>query len=362
MAVTTLDTDLRVQKWLRSYFAEYVRTSGFLPYMGRGSNSVIQTKYELTSGGKSINIPLVTRLKAAGVTGINPLEGNEEALGNFNQKIDIDFLRNAVRITVPDQHYSEIDLMQAARDMLVTWAADKLRSDVITALGSIDGVAYAAASASQRNTWSTNNSDRVLYGNAVGNFTAAGANTHALRLANIAAGQTLTAGVVSLLKRIAKTADARIRPMRANDKSGREYFVLFTGSMAFRDLKNDTTMVAANREARPRDVDSNPIFQDGDLIYDGVIIREIPEIADIGTVGASSARVAPIYLCGAQAIGVAWGKEPSRITDEFDYGHQKGVGTVEARGIQKMRFGTGAGGALKDHGMVTGFIAAAGDA
>jgi hypothetical protein len=167
---------------------------------------------------------------------------------------------------------------------------------------------------------------------------------------------------VSLLKRIAKTADARIRPMRVNDNSGREYFVLFTGSMAFRDLKNDATMTQANREARPRDVESNPIFQDGDLIYDGVIVREIPEIADLGTVGASSARVAPVYLCGAQAIGVAWGKEPSRITDDFDYGHQKGVGTVEARGVQKMRFGTGAAGALKDHGMVTGFVAAAGDA
>jgi hypothetical protein len=362
MAVTTLATELQVQKWLKSYFAEYVRTSGFLPYMGRGSNSVIQTRYELTSGGKSVNIPLVTRLKGAAVTGIAALEGSEEALGNFNQRIDIDFLRKAVRITVPDEHYSEISLMDAARDMLTTWASDTLRADIITALGSIDGLAYGAASAAQRNTWSTNNVDRVLYGNAKGNFTLAGANTHALRLANIAAGQTLTAGVVSLMKRIAKTADPFIRPMRTNDGSGREYFVMFAGSFAFRDLKNDSTMSTANREARPRDVESNPIFQDGDLIYDGVIIREIPEIPAIGTVGASSARVEPIYLCGAQAIGLAWGQEPRRVTDEFDYGHQKGIGTVEARGIQKMRFGTGALGALKDHGMVTGYIAAAGDA
>ena len=358
MAVTQLATDLQVQKWLKSYFAEYVRTSGFLPYMGRGSNSVIQTKYELTSGGKSINIPLVTRLKAAGVTGINPLEGNEEALGNFNQNIAIDFLRNAVRITVPDEHYSEISLMQAARDMLTTWAADNLRKDVITAFGSINGVPYADATAAQRNTWTAANVDRVLFGNARANFNA----THATALGNVAAAQTLTAGVVSLMKRIAKTADPHIRPMRVNDSSGREYFVMFAGSFAFRDLKNDAVMVASNREARPRDVERNPIFQDGDLIYDGVIIREIPEIPDLGTVGNASARVAPVYLCGAQAIGVAWGQEPKRITDDFDYGHQKGVGTVEARGIEKMRFPTGAAGALIDHGMVTGYVAAAADA
>ena len=121
-------------------------------------------------------------------------------------------------------------------------------------------------------------------------------------------------------------------------------------------------MVASNREARPRDVERNPIFQDGDLIYDGVIIREIPEIPATGTVGAESARVEPVYLCGAQALGVAWGQEPKRITDDFDYGHQKGVGTVEARGIEKMRFPTGGSSALVDHGMVTGYVAAAADA
>jgi hypothetical protein len=359
MAVTQLATDLQVQKWLRTYFKEYVRTSGLVPYMGKGTNAVIQVKHELTSGGKSVNIPLVTRLKAAGVTGVAPLEGNEEALGNFNQRIDIDFLRNAVRITVPDEHYSEISLMEAARDMLTVWAADRLRADLIVAMGSIDGLPYADASAAQRNAWGQNNQDRVLFGNARGNFN----NTHATALTNIAAGQRLSAAVVSLMKRIAKTADPFIRPMRVNDNMGREYFVMFAGSFAFRDLKNDAVMQQANREARPRDVDANPIFQDGDLIYDGVIIREIPEIQTLGNVGAGgTVRVEPVYLCGAQALGVAWGQEPRRVTDEFDYGHQKGVGTVEARGIQKMRFATGAAGVSKDHGMVTGYVAAPVDA
>lgn len=358
MADTSLATGLQVQKWLRTYFAEYVRTSGFRPYMGKGTNSIIQVKHELTSGGKSINIPLITRLKAAGVTGVSALEGNEEALGNFNQKIDIDFLRNAVRINVPDQHYSEIDLLQAARDMLTTWAADKLRTDVITALGSIDGTAFGSANATARNAWTANNEDRVLFGDAIGNFNA----THATALNAIAVGDTLSAGIVSLMKRIAKKADPHIRPMRINDTTGREFFVMFAGSLAFRDLKEDTTIAEANREARPRDVDSNPIFQDGDLIYDGVIIREIPEIAGFDNTAGSPVRVEPVYLCGAQAIGLAWGQEPKSIKENFDYDMQMGIGTMEARGLEKMRFPTGAASVLKDHGMVTGYVAAAGDA
>lgn len=358
MADTALATSLQVQKWLRTYFAEYVRTSGFKPYMGKGTNSIIQVKHELTSGGKSINIPLITRLKAAGVVGTAALEGNEEALGNFNQNIAIDFLRNAVRINVPDQHYSEFDLLQAGRDMLTVWAADKLRTDIITAMGSIDGIAYGTASAAQKNTWTANNVDRVLFGNSISNYSA----THATALLNVPAAETLSAAVVSLMKRIAKTADPHIRPMRVNDAQGREFFVMFAGSLAFRDLKEDPVMVQANREARPRDVDSNPIFQDGDLIYDGVIIREIPEIASLGAVGTAGATVSPVYLCGAQAVGLAWGQEPRSIKENFDYDMQMGIGTMEARGLQKMRFANGAGGVLKDHGMVTGFVAAAADA
>lgn len=66
MAVTVENAALRTQKWLANYFAEYVRMSGFLPFMGTGTSSVIQVKRELTEGGKSINIPLITRLTGSG--------------------------------------------------------------------------------------------------------------------------------------------------------------------------------------------------------------------------------------------------------------------------------------------------------
>jgi len=358
MATTVLEPDLQVQKWLDTYLKEYVRESGLQPYMGSGSGAVIQVKVDLTSGGKFLNIPLITRLKGAGITGQQTLEGTEEELGNFNQRIEIDEVAKAVRIRVADEHYSEIGLLQAARDQLTVWARDRLRTDLLTAMGSINGVPYTSATVAQRNAWNAANVDRVLYGNARANFNA----THATALGNVTAAMTLSAGVVSLLKRIAKNADPHIRPMRVNAGQGREYFVLFAGSFAFRDLKNDSTISAANRDARPRDVEKNPIFQDGDLIYDGVIIREIPEIADLGTVGSGSARVAPVYLCGAQAVGLAWGQKPKPVRDSFDYGRVQGVGTLEMRGIEKMRFPTGAAGVSIDHGMVTAFVAAAADA
>lgn len=361
MAPTVENANLRVQKWLSRYFAEYVRTSGFLPYMGTGTSSVIQVKRELTSGGKSVNIPLITRLKGSGVSGTSALINNEEALGNYNQKIDVDYIRHGVMIQDPSQRYTEIDLLQAARDMLTTWSADKLRTDIITALGSIDGVAFGSASAGQRNTWLTNNADRVLFGRSKANLAA---GNHVNSLNAILVAQTMNAATVSLAKRIAKTADPFIRPIKVDNGMGREYFVMFVGSLTMRDLKNDNAMAQANREIRPREVESNPIFQDGDLIYDGVIIREIPEIAGFNnTAGAPGpVRVEPYYLCGAQALGLAWGQEPTAIRDETDYGFNKHIGTQEVRGLEKMRFETKSGPVFCDHGVMTGFIAAPGDA
>ncbi len=363
MTITTVASASVVQKWDSNFFLEYVRDSGFKPYMGRGSNSVIGVKYELASGGKTINMPLVTRLTGAGVTGNNTLEGAEEALGNYNHSISIDWLRNAVRLTKDQEHYTEMDLRAAARDVLQNWAMDKLRSSIIAALQSIwasgAAVAYGSATAAQRDAWVDRNVDRVMFGRTNSNLSTsapAGGATydHSASLANIATDETLNASLVMALKRKAKNADPYIRPMRV--AGGREYFVLFVNSLAMRDLKADSTMATANREARERGVDSNPIFQDGDLIYDGVIIHEIPEIPDLTGVGGSTGDVSPVFLCGAQALGVAWGQEPRSTTDTFDYGFARGVGIEEARGVSKLVYND------TDHGMVTGFVATPADA
>jgi len=353
MADTTLATASQVQKWDANYFAEYVRNSGFKPYMSKGSSSVICAKYQLTDVGKTINIPMIGRLSGAGVTGSTALEGAEEALNNYNHAISINWTRNGVLITKDQQHYTEMSLRAAGKERLTVWAMENLRNKIITALGSINGVAYGSASAGQRNAWLVSNADRVLFGDAIGN---GGYTVHATDLLTVTTGMTLGAAEVSLMKRIAKNADPHIRPMKVMDGTGREYFVLFTDSRCFRDLKGDSVMQTANREARPRDVASNPIFQDGDLIYDGVIIREIPEIASLGTVGGTSAAVSPVYMCGAQAVGVAWGQEPKSTTDTRDYGFRRGVGVEFADGVEKLIFNAA------QHGVVTGYFGAAADA
>jgi N4-gp56 family major capsid protein len=369
MAEVQLAAASEKQKWLRNYFQEYVRDSGFKPYMGRSPTSIINLKYELQEeNGKTINIPLITRLKNAGVTGAGVLQGNEEQLGNFNCPVAIDWRRNAVKVPKSTSYKTDIDLWGAGKDMLRVWEAEKLRDDITHAMLSVElGVNYVVSGATAKNTWNTNNGDRILFGNARSNRVAG--NQASSLAACDTTNDKLTTATAELAKRMAKNADPHIRPFRIGD--GREFYVMFTGSRAFRDLKLDTSMINANRDARAREgkgMDDNPLFQDGDLLKDGIIYREVPEIDDIASasgldgVGAAAADVRPCFLCGAQALAIAWGQEPTFRTDlKDDYEFRPGVALEELLGVRKMFYASGAAGVTVQHGMVTLFVAAAAD-
>lgn len=343
MTLTTVTSANKAQQWDSDFFAQYVRESRFKRYMGTDENSVFQLKEALTKkAGDKINIPLITKLSGAGVTGNTALEGAEEALGNYNHQLTVATLRNGVAVTDNEQQYTEIDLRDAAKTMLKKWAMEKLRDDMIAALGSKTGTAYGSASEGVKDAWVAANSDRVLFGTGVGSFT-----DHSADVLLVTSSMTLSKAIVSKAKGKAETASPIIHPVTVGEDE--ETYVLFCGSGAFRDLKTD--LETANRDGMERGK-SNPLFRDGDLYWDGVVIRKIPEIAAIGTVGASSARVEPYYLCGAQALAIGWAQRTKSTTDVRDYGFVKGVGIHEMRGVEKLIYNS------KDHGLLTGYVGA----
>jgi N4-gp56 family major capsid protein len=316
MATTSVPTNARVIKWEREFYREYIRANRFSKYMGSDESSPIQVNEELTKNiGEQINFELVNRLSGnqntstgavsgvtSGVTGYNTLEGNEEAASIRNFRLTVNRTRWAVVHDGLDEQFSAIDLVEAKRALLMDWFKENVRDRIITALGSIstDGsthVAYASALTADKNTWNVNNVDRVLYGNAVANYNA----THATALANVdTTNDTFTGANLRLLKDVAKSASPKIRPIKVNDEE--EYYVCFTGTKLFRQLQTDLGTLNQALVQGGESRKDNPIFTSGDLMYDGIVIREIPEIASLGAVGASSALVMPAYLCGAQSI------------------------------------------------------------
>jgi Protein of unknown function (DUF4043) len=386
MAFSTIQTNNKLIRFTEQINREWVRENMFSPYMGEDLNSIIRRRMELKNGGEVMNIPLVTRLQGAGVA-TGTLVGFEDEIDDYGQRLWVEWCRNALVTKKSEQQKDSADTFGEAKPLLSDWLNEKTRDEIIAALHAlptesqpaadvrVNGILYQSATATQRGQWQADNADRVLFGASTANRVAAAVATdHAASLANVdTTNDKCTAANVSLMKRIAMNANPRIRPYKTRD--GYEYYVAFAGTNTFRDLKIDLQTV--NKDARPREgrqvngAPDNPLFQDGDQNYDGVIIRLVPEISgfvtttwtSLLTAGASSARVEPVFLCGQQAVAIAYGQmaKPT-FRAEDDYGFIKGVGIEACYGVGKMfKKHPKAGTALKQWGVVTGYFASAAD-
>ena len=368
MANTTISTANRVKQWDAKAHKEYIRSNRFKRYMGASQNSIIMLKEDLTKKkGDAITIPLVGALDKSGGynDGSGTLVGNEKALPNDGHQIAVGVVRDATVVNVEEEQASPIGIRDCGKTALQDLQMRYLRDDLITAFGSKGGVAYGTATEAQKDAWLDANTDRVLFGAAQSNLDqtapAGGAtNDHSGSLANVDnTADKLTGDVISLAKRMAQTATTAngdgIRPYKFSEDY--ETYVMFVPSMAFRDFRSWLTSTGNLKDAMERGK-ANPLFSGPNSFeWDGVVVREIPEIATLSGVGASSINVAPCYLCGTQALGVAWAQRTkTTIRKEDDYGFQHGVGFMELRGIEKIQYGD------KDWGMVTVYTAGVADA
>lgn len=383
MAEVVLNQNLRERVWLRDeYVTPYLRMSGLDRYMGRGTNAIIRTLSEgVTNGGKAVVMPLIGLIRGEGVSGSQVLEGNEEDMDTYADEIRVNWRRNGVKVPKSTSYGTSLDLLNAAKPRLRDWAANRvLKMGLIqqmqgivvpgTTVTDTDGstyqgpdtvVPYAQASAAQRNTFIVNNADRVLFGVDIAN---ASSGVMATALANVDnTNDKLTPALISKAKRIAQetgtiasTSANNISPITPYQTAdGEEWFVMFVHPRAMRDLRNDPIMMQANRDARARG-ENNPLFRGGDLLWDGVIIRELFDLELITGAGAAGIDVAHNFLAGQSALAVAWGQEPRVITDrDQDYQFRPAVVVEELIGIKKTSF------AGKQYGGISVFTAAASD-
>jgi N4-gp56 family major capsid protein len=362
MADSRASTGLTPEQWDDQFFVEYLSENRYSGEMGTDEASIIQVKENLSKkAGDRINFALVNKATQDAVTGRGTMEGNEEDMASRSFEVAVDKRRNAVRVAEVDEQFSAISLRDAGKHVLKEWSLKDTEKLISQALGSINGVTLAASTESQRDAWLTDNTDRV-YDPSATNGTDHSAIWDALDTTN----DRLTAADVSAMKYMAQvTASPKIRPIR-NEANGRHYYILYCDPRSFRDLKNESSspIAQAQREVM-LEMENNRLFKGGDLLWDGVIIKEVIDIYDQFAVtltneGASAtAEVAVNFLCGAQAVGVAYARRWKTTTQDFDYGDKHGIEISSIYGVGKMQFGSGAADRddLKDHGVVTGYFA-----
>lgn len=388
MALSTVNSNNRGIVFRNEVVREFVRGDMFRKYKSEDANALIRVMMlKGKFGGDQVNVPIIGTLTGRGV-GSGPLRGNEEKIDNYGYRAYIDWWRDAIVATKAEIKRGSFDLFAQAAPLLAERAKTIQRDETVlaalaipseqapTGLGSeigqrVNGILWSESTAAQRNAWLLQNADRVLFGQLRSNTVSGNV---ASSMANItAANGKMSAKTVRVIKGMAKKTSPRVSPVTTDD--GYERYVLFVGSNAYRDAFADPEIYAANKDARPREggtYKNNPIFNDGDLLYGGVVIREVPEIDVLhtqlgagngGTPGVSgAANIAPIFLFGQNAITwlVAEEMEPTRLADD-DYQFLKGAGIEMAYGCGKTARKT-LDGRLVDVGMVTGFVNSADDA
>jgi hypothetical protein len=359
MANSQVNSGNVVKKYDSELFVEYVRGNAFSPFMGSDLTGPIVVKED--SSGKIISIPFVTKLSGNGVSGSTALRGSEELIGNYAFDLTPTYYRNAVAFTKEELDKPAFNMRSEARPLLRNWGQELIRDQIVQALASVnDGATLIGdATVGQKNAWLVANSDRVLFGTAKSNYSG----VFATDLAKVdTTNDKLDRDIIGIAKRMAMTSSPRIRPWKEMD-ANYEQFVMFVGSRAYRDLYNNTTVVGNLQYAMQRAKD-NPLFTPGDLMFDNVLVREVPEIttlltdsATFATAGDASKAVEPCFLVGAQAIGYALSQRPAtRVDDTYDYGFNPGVAVEMKHDIRKMFYNG------KQHGVVTVFVSGQADA
>lgn len=309
MAKTTFSTNNALTKkaWEEKLHRDAVKESYFMPrFAGEGANSVVQVKTQLEKGkGDKITFGIRMRLTGTGVTSGTILEGNEEKLSTYDYSVSLEQYRHAVRDDgALSRKRAMFSVDEESKDALKDWGGEKIDQLIFNALfTSPTKIAYPSSGA--------------------GAFQVTGTPATA-KAAMSATNGLLTPGFISDLKTYAKTGGNRsFVPLRPVKVEGKNYYILLLHPDACNDLRKNSTLQAAWRDAAERG-SSNPLFKDATLIWDGVIVHEHENCPIATDGGGASVAWAQGALLGAQSLVWAWGERGEVVQETFDYGNEHG--------------------------------------
>lgn len=352
--------------WSRDLWRVARNNSFTMRFAGRGNNAMITRITELTrtERGEQAIFQLLAELQSDGTTGDYTLEGNEEAMRSFDQKIRIDQLRHANRQAgrLADQK-SVIRFRENSRDALGYWLGDRVDQLAFQTLAGWDyslrpNGAPRATSASTGYSFADLEFAADLTAPTTGRHLRATANGDIIENAatvDVAAGDRLSYKSLVLAKAYAK--DHYIRGIKAGN--GEEVYHVFVTPTVMAQLKLDPDFMANVRNAGVRG-QSNQLFAGADsVMVDGMVIHQFRHVPNTKGMAAGSkwgsvgdVDGATSLICGAQALGMADIGNPYWVEDKFDYENQHGISMGKMFGFKKPVFNSDVTGQPEDFGIL----------
>lgn len=332
MADTTFasNNNLTVEKWSAVLFKDAAKQTYFGKYVGKDSNSLIQTKEDLLKEvGDKITFGLLMKLNGAGRVDDEDIEGYEEAMTYYDFQTTIHMRTHGVKAAGKmTMRRTKFDIKKDAKDNLAIWIAEKIDEDTCKALSGVANTDLGLAA-------NAPSSNRIWYGGQKADGTLESvANDAAI---DSATNNLFGPQVVKAVKRKAKLASPKVRPVRVD---GQDHYVMFLHPYQVKALKATTEWLNSQYYANVRGKD-NPIFNGAIGMIDNVILHEYEfietrlgaggstasEYFDTGDNCANGIYVARALFCGAQAGVQAWAQYPGWYEKNFQYGRVPGVAT-----------------------------------
>ncbi len=360
MARTTiLPTDEgAVKKWETEVSVEATKKS-FWTKMTGGEKSALPVvrKTSLESGaGDEVTMYLIAKMTGKPREGSEKLQGFEDKLNHYTDKLRIDKHRKAVNVgDVMDQKRVPFDIAEQAKARLSDWAAEVHDEQITMHASGARGVggeiqhyptdytafpnAFLSPDTGHNQVWDGS----IAYGSLV-------EATHKLGLAVIDAANLRAKKMIGDLK---SGTSAKMTPVSAE---GGKHFLFMTGPEGMYDLRRevgDAGFLTLEKAAMGAEGKKGVIFNGGKFFYNGVLGDEMQNIVKFNNAGAGTIRAMRSLFLGAHAVAVAYGTKGQNngsryemSESDLDHGEEEVIVIRLIAGYKKCRYNG------LDHGVI----------
>ncbi len=360
---------LTVKKWASRLGYDVVYRTSLSSLIGEDENSVISLKNETSKGpGDRVTFPLMKKLTGNGFTSREVAEGNGESLSLYSDDVLINELGHVV--TIPNEGRSidtqriPIKLRAAAKNGLMTWLQERMSVSFFYHVCGWTPANLLGGKFNAHNTVTAPTSGRHLW-------RAAGAGESNTKDEDIDSDDVMSLNMIDHMRETAESLTSPIRPINIEgnyeaggvDISGGKY-IMYIHPYQATDLRTSTDtgqwLDIQKAAMMGGSLSKNPIYSDALGEYNGVIIKKANHVTQgvHSTTGLTITTVRRSVLLGAQAVSMAYGKDGSPTTynwneELFDHKRVLEVSSFCIWGMTKNVFDSA------DFGVITGSTYAA---
>lgn len=359
MATTTYSTsaDETVKVWSKLLNTEINKALELSPLMGKdpNANAIVMIDDLQRSAGDRVRHQFVGQLEGEGVTEGEMLEGTEETQATFTQDIEINELFKAVDL-IPEGSITEQRVIHNLRSQARTGLRDWFSTHLSVAFF-LHASGCLASSVTVEGTSKTVDVKRRLFNTIVAPSSGLviypdSANNNSDD--DLDSGDPFTLSLIDKAKVTAELANPKIKPFMVQ---GQKKYVCYLHPHQIYQLRTDTS--AGNwqdfaKNAGPRSMQAEKIYQGAIGEYNGVVIRQHEHVAP-GYNPSTLAEITTVrraVFLGASACAMAFGRAAKgegryywREQDR-DYERKKGLAVGSILGMNKIRYNS------KDYGAI----------